>query len=133
MKSMKTALFGACAGLGLMAGAALADPVHGTWQTQPDDNGNYGLVTIAACGSAICGTLGDSFDSSGASIDSPNRGRQIVWDMTAQGDGEYRGGKIWAPDRDKTYNSRMSLNGNALKVQGCVFGICRGQTWTRAN
>ena len=119
--------------LALAAGPALADPVLGTWRTQPDDNGNFGLVDIAVCGTAICGTLGDSFDSAGQKLDSPNRGRQIVWDMTARGEGVYRGGKIWAPDRDQTYNSRMTLEGDALRVEGCVFGICRGQTWTRLN
>jgi len=132
MKPTKTILmtlaFCLCA-----SGAAWADPVTGTWRTQPDDNGNFGLVEIAACGTALCGTLGESFDSSGQKLDSAHQGRQIVWDMTPQGDGRYRGGKIWAPDRDKTYNSRMTLTGDTLKVEGCVLGICRGQTWTRAN
>ncbi|MEL7184660.1 MAG: DUF2147 domain-containing protein, partial [Pseudomonadota bacterium] len=62
-------------------------------------------------------------------------GRQIIWDMQPQGGGAYGGGRIWAPDQDKTYRSKMSLNGNRLKVEGCVLGgaICRGQTWSRVN
>ena len=32
------------------AGAAFADPVEGNWKTKPDDNGNFGIVKIAACG-----------------------------------------------------------------------------------
>ena len=121
------------AGLVLAASAAFADPVEGTWKTQPGDDGNYGLVTISACGAEICGVLGQGYDASGTKIASPNIGRQMIWGMKPEGNGSYKGGKIWAPDRDKTYNSRMTLNGNQLKVEGCVLGICRGQTWTRVK
>ena len=118
----------------LAGGAAFADPVEGTWRTQPDDNGNFGVVTISSCGSSICGTLGQGYDASGNKIASPNIGRQMIWDMKPQGGGAYRGGKIWAPDRDKTYNSKMTLNGDTLSVEGCVLFICRdGGTWTRAE
>ena len=54
--------------------------------------------------------------------------------MEAQGSGAYSGGKVYSPDRDKTYNSKMQLSGNKLAVSGCVLGICRdGGTWTRLN
>lgn len=116
------------------AGITAADPVHGTWKTAADDNGNYGHIKVANCGARICGTLVKSFDSSGATLDSPNNGRKIIWDMEARGGGDYRGGKVYAPDRDKTYNSRMQLNGNTLSVSGCVLGVCRdGGSWTRVN
>lgn len=130
---MKRAFLTAAAAL-LMAGTAHADPVHGMWKTTADDNGNYGHIQIAACGSAICGTLVKSFDSAGAALDSPNNGRQIIWDMQPQGDGAYGKGKVWAPDRDKTYNSKMQLTGSSLAISGCILGICRdGGTWTRVN
>jgi uncharacterized protein (DUF2147 family) len=114
--------------------AALADPVEGTWQTRPDDNGNYGHVEITPCGAAFCGTLVKAFDSAGNQVDSPNVGRQIVWDMVAYADGQYDDGKIYAPDRDKTYNGEMVLSGDSLTVSGCVLGICReGGTWSRVK
>ncbi len=120
--------------LALTGTAAFADPVEGTWKTKPDDNGNYGHVRIQPCGPAFCGTLVKAFDGSGAEIDSPNVGRQIVWDMVAYGDGVYDDGKIYSPDRDKTYNGEMTLSGNGLTVRGCVLGICRdGGTWTRVK
>jgi uncharacterized protein (DUF2147 family) len=113
------------------AGAAFADPLEGTWRTPTDDNGNSGLVVVAPCGAALCGTLSQSFDSSGAQMASPNIGRQIIFDTTPSGDGAYRG-QVWSPDRDKTYNSRLQLAGDTLSVSGCVFGICRdGGTWIR--
>lgn len=48
-------------------------------------------------------------------------------------DGEYSGGTIYDPESGKTYNCKMSLNGNSLKVRGYVgislFG--RTETFTR--
>ena len=131
MRPYRMSLLAAAAAL--CATAGLADPVAGTWKTEPGDTGSYAHVTIAPCGSEICGTLGPAFDASGKPVDSPNRGKQMVWGMKPQGGGKYSGGKIWAPDRDKTYNSRMALDGNRLTVEGCVLGICRGQTWQRVN
>ncbi len=131
---MKQLIISSIAALGLMAGAAMADPVYGTWKTIPDDNGNFGHIQMAACGSKICGTLAKSFDSSGKEVASDNNGKNIIWNMKSDGDGNYSGGKVWSPDRDKTYNSRMQLSGNSLKIEGCVMGICRdGGTWKRVN
>lgn len=119
----------------LLAGAAFAaDPVEGVWQTQPDDNGHYGHIEIKPCGAAFCGVLVKAFDKDGAEVDSPNIGKQIVWDMVAEGDGLYDSGMIWAPDRDKTYKSKMTLQGDGLSVEGCVLFICRdGGTWSRVK
>ncbi|MDP4031418.1 MAG: DUF2147 domain-containing protein [Pseudorhodobacter sp.] len=120
------------AALVLVAGGAFADPVEGLWKTRPDDNGNFGHIQVAACGSKICGTLVKSFNADGSVFASPNIGKKIVWDMVPDGKGGYGGGKIWSPDRDKTYKSKMTLSGNTLAVEGCVMFICRdGGTWTR--
>lgn len=117
----------------LASSALAADPAVGIWKTQPDDNGNFGHVKIAECGAKICGTLMKAFNSTGASRPSDHIGRQIVWDMQSQAGGKYVKGKIYAPDRDKTYGSKMQLDGNALVVSGCVFAICRKQNWSRVN
>ncbi len=122
------------AALMLCASPALADPAEGVWKTKPDDNGKFGHVSIAPCGVKICGVLVKAFDGSGTEIESPNIGKQIIWDMVAEGDGYYASGKVWSPDRDKTYKSNMQLTGDSLAVKGCVLGICRdGGTWTRVN
>lgn len=123
--------------LALAAGPALADPVEGLWQTKPDDNGNVGYIQIAPCGAKLCGTLVKSFDKAGKAWASPNIGKQIVWDMVAQGGGAYGEGKVWAPDRNKTYISDMQLHGAELDVRGCVM-FCsaltsRAQTWMRVK
>ena len=122
------------AALSLAAGAALADPVEGTWKTKPDDNGNFGYVQIKPCGPAFCGTLIKAFGSDGKEMASDNIGKQIVWDMVAYPDGLYDDGQVWSPDRNKTYSADMTLNGSTLSVRGCVLGICRdGGTWTRVQ
>lgn len=131
---MKRLMVAMVLGLGLAGAAQAADPVEGVWKTKPDDNGNFGHIEIKPCGAAFCGTLVEAFDSSGAQVESPNVGKKIVWDMMATGDGNYEDGKVWSPDRDKTYNSYMVLSGDGLSVKGCVFGICRdGGTWTRVK
>lgn len=122
------------AGFAVMAGMALADPVEGVWQTRKDDNGNFGHVQVKPCGPAFCGTLITAFDGDGKQIESPNVGKRIVWDMVAYPGGLYDDGKIWSPDRDKTYNGDMTLAGDSLSVRGCVLGICRdGGTWKRVK
>ena len=116
------------------AGAAFADPVEGVWQTKKDDNGNFGFVEVKPCGPAFCGVLIKSFDSAGAPTESPNIGRKIIWDMVPYADGLYDDGQVYSPDRDKTYNSDMTLVGDKLSVRGCVLGICRdGGTWVRVK
>lgn len=133
---MKSSTLGAAAlALATLIGtpAAFADPAAGLWQTQPDDNGNFGHVEVQPCGEALCGTIKAAFDASGQPRPSDNIGKRMLWNMTSRGAGSYAGGKIWAPDRDRTYNSRMTLSGDTLEVSGCVLGICRGQTWTRVR
>lgn len=132
---MKNTLVAATFGA-ILAVPALADPVFGIWRTIPDDNGRFGHIEIKQCGETICGKMVASFEANGKKYKSDNLGKNIVWDMAPKKDGKYSGGKIWSPDRDKTYNSKMELvdDGNGLKVKGCVAIICRdGGTWTRVN
>lgn len=128
---MKTTILTLGAALSLFATAALADPVEGRWRTQPDDNGNTGIIEITMCGDRVCGTLIQSRRSNGEVFQSANAGRRIVWDMEPRGNGAYRNGQIYSPDRDQTYSARMDMSGSSLTVAGCVLFICRDQTWTR--
>ena len=126
---MKRIILTAIAALGF-AGAALADPVEGTWRSQPGETGGYIHVRIVPCGSEICGVITEVVGNANQSI----VGRTIISGMRPQGNGAYRGGRIWAPDQDKTYNAKMSLQGaDQLKVEGCIAVFCRAQTWSRLN
>jgi uncharacterized protein (DUF2147 family) len=119
-----------------LTGAAMADDLIGNWRTAPDDNGNTGIVAVVQCGSSLCGSLTQAFDPSGAVMQSDNVGRRIIWDTNPTGsDGEYRG-RLWSPDRDREYRSRLQLAGDTLVVSGCVMGgaVCReGGRWQRVN
>ncbi len=122
------------AAVAMLPSIGFADDVFGTWKTTPDDNNNFGHINVSACGSKICGVLVKAFGSDGGEIESDNVGKNIIWDMVNLGDGKYGKGKVWSPDRDKTYKSKMQLSGDKLAIQGCVLGICRdGGKWTRVN
>lgn len=114
---------------------ANAEVVSGVFQTQPGDSGGFLHVQMGPCASnaaLTCGTILRAYsEDRSANTEYENIGKPIVWDMEDRGNGNWGHGKIWAPDRDKTYNSKMNLNGNQLTVEGCVAIICRGQTWTR--
>jgi uncharacterized protein (DUF2147 family) len=117
----------------LLAAPAFADPLEGMWRTANDDNGNSGLIQVSICGDALCGVLVKAFGADGAEMASPNVGRQLIWDTRPSGNGEYRG-RVYSPDRDQEYNSRLQLTGDSLSVSGCVLGICReGGVWSRVN
>ncbi len=127
---MKKLILATVLGLGF-ASAASADPVEGIWKTQVDD-GAYAHVTISPCGANLCGVISRTFNS-GGEYKSGNIGKQLVWDMSPQGGGSYKKGKIWQPSTDKIYSSKMSLKGDVLKVSGCVGPICKKQTWNRVK
>jgi len=110
-----------------------ADGAVGIWKTQVDD-GSYAYVDMTICEGKICGVISRTFDDSGE-YQSENLGKPIVWDMVANGNGKYSSGKIWQPSTGKVFSSKMVLNGDILKVSGCVAAglICKKQTWTRVQ
>ncbi len=114
---------------------AVAEVVSGVFQTEPGDSGGFLHVQMGPCASNAAFTCGTILRAYSADL-SPNTGyehigKPIVWDMEDRGNGNWGRGKIWAPDRDKTYNSKMHADGNRLTVEGCVAIICRGQIWQR--
>ena len=113
-----------------LAGAAAADPIEGTWQTQPDD-GAFAFVEISPCGPAYCGVIARTFNADGE-YQSENIGRQLVIDMVPQGNGEYRG-NVWRPSNNKIYIGKINLNGDQMELKGCIAGglLCSAQNWVR--
>jgi uncharacterized protein (DUF2147 family) len=128
---MKTILIATA--LAVLGTAACADPVEGVWQTEVDD-GAFAHVTISPCAAAYCGTITASFKEDGAPFESENKGKTIVIDMVPQGDGTYEG-SVFRPSNGKTYSGSLTLNGDKLRLAGCVAGglICSKQNWTRVN
>ena len=117
--------------LTLAATRGHAAGIDGIFQTQANDDGNVGMVQFYDCGGKYCGKLVKSFDKAGKEIASPHAGKNIVAGMSDNGDGSFSGGTIWDPGADKTYKSKMVLDGKVLSVSGCVAVFCKTQRWTR--
>jgi uncharacterized protein (DUF2147 family) len=128
---MKSAALAFALALASVTAAAAADPVEGVWKTEVDD-GAYAYVTFAPCGAALCGVISRTFNKDGEYA-SKNQGKNIVWDMKADGEGYYSGGKIWQPSTDREFKSTMELNGSVLKVTGRWGPIRKTQTWNRVQ
>lgn len=117
----------------VMAGPVQAGGLTGVYQTQANDQGQIGQVEFYDCGGKTCGKLIRSLDTAGKEIPGGPIGRNIVAGMTDRGDGAFDGGTIWDPGNDKTYKSKMQVQGNRLNVSGCIAMFCRTQVWTRVR
>ena len=115
-----------------LAAPAFADPVEGVWKTEVDD-GAYAHIKIGKCGANFCGRIARTFKSSGE-YKSENIGKKMVIDMVPQG-GNYYKGSVWRPSNNKIYVGKITLNGNALTLKGClaVGWPCSGQSWSRVK
>lgn len=110
------------------------DPVLGTWRTEAADSGGYLYVNIAPCDNRICGTIEKAFNKDDEEgVDYIHLGKMMLTGMEKKANGKYANGKIWAPDKDKTYQSKMKIENGKLMVSGCVLFICRSQVWTRVD
>lgn len=112
--------------LAMMANVAQADPAVGVWTSPTNGDGASIKLQIVKCQSGICGVIHSVTNGDPSIV-----GKTMVWGMKPQGGGKYTGGKVWAPDDDKTYNGKLTLTGNGLKVEGCILGFCRGETFSR--
>ncbi|MBI2718176.1 MAG: DUF2147 domain-containing protein [Rhizobiales bacterium] len=126
------------------AKAGLASDAAGVWAMS---NGKV-TVRVSSCGNGICGTI-IGLKEPISKIDgkpkidreNPNpslRGRpliglSILLDMKSAGDSQWKGA-IYNPDDGNVYSATVKLQGNAMKVQGCVVGVlCKTNTFLRVN
>lgn len=129
--SAKTVLLSGLFAMLLSRSALAADPAVGIWQTEGADSGGYLHVQIEPCGDKLCGLILRAYDENGDQVDDyEHLGKAMIMDMQIIGKGRYAKGRIWAPDVNKTYRSKMQLAEQSLIVKGCVAFICRSQSWT---
>lgn len=130
---MKRMMMTVLASLAFAGAAMAADPVEGVWRTEVDD-GAYAHIVIEPCASAFCGEIAKAFKEDGSEYASENIGKMIVIDMVPQGGGNYEG-EVFRPSNGKTYYGTIFLNGDKLKLSGCVAGglLCGKQNWTRVK
>ncbi|WP_245409787.1 DUF2147 domain-containing protein [Pararhizobium haloflavum] len=95
--------------------ALAAEPIEGTWLRPSTGT----LVTFAPCANGYCGTVQNG----------EFQGQQIG---ALAGSGASYSGSITDLAEDKTYKGRANIEGNAMKLEGCVLAVlCRGETWQR--
>lgn len=119
----------------LMATSAQADPIEGIWRTHISINKNsmgHLVVEFSPCGEKICAEILYSVDSHDKKYPNyPHVGKKIIWDMVPVGNGRYENGKVFDPRSGKTYDSRMVLKRNKVKIKACVSFICNSLNWVR--
>ncbi|WP_299687384.1 DUF2147 domain-containing protein [uncultured Tateyamaria sp.] len=117
--------------LSLGTSAALAAGPEGIWRTEPDRKGQVAHVKSTRCGSGYCGTIVEVFGPSGAPVAAPTVGKRVFWDMT--GSGSVYEGQAFVPAHNRTYAGKMQVQGNRMKVSGCLGPVCQSQTWKRVR
>lgn len=116
------------------AGTAYADP-RGVWLAKDGAH-----VRVSACGPALCATVAaprpDGPWTDKNNPDPALRGRSIVgvtvlYNMMPDGPGKWSG-TLYNTDDGRTYSGHLlELDGNTIRVEGCVLGICGGKNLTR--
>ncbi len=119
------------------------DAILGKWLTA----GGKSVVEIFKCGNEYCGKiiwLKEPLDKDGKEkLDTKNPdeskrnrkivGLQILSGFKYKGDNKWGGGRIYDPEKGKTYKCKAKLEGNNLKLRGYIGFSLIGRTtaWTR--
>ncbi len=127
-----------------LASAQSGGETTGIWLTQAGD----ARVRVSKCGAQICGVVVwlrdpinpangkpvvDDKNPNPALAKRPMIGLPLFTDMRISGPNKWSG-HIYNADDGGTYDSNISVSGpDTLRVEGCVGGLCGGETWTRAG
>ena len=64
----------------------------------------------------------------------PMLGLQVLWGMEDEGDGEWEDGEVYNARDGETYDAELEvIDANTVKMSGCVWFICKTETWTRVK
>lgn len=121
---------------------AKAGEPYGTW--------SMGKVTIKVtdCGGGLCGTIvglkepiskidgKPKVDRENPDVSKRKRplmGLAVLISMKPAGEGKWQGA-IYNPDDGNTYSASIKVDGDTLKVKGCVIGIlCKSNSFARID
>ncbi|PCC69981.1 Uncharacterized conserved protein, DUF2147 family [Nannocystis exedens] len=118
-----------------------SDSPVGSWKTIDDETGETkSIVKIYEVDGKIYGRVDRLLLKPGALCEAcegedhnkPIEGMVVMWGLSAD-DGEWSGGKIFDPQKNKTYRCKIWLEdgGRKLKVRGYLGPFFRTQTWIR--
>ena len=117
--------------LALQASGAASSTIEGRW-VNPD---HTVIVDIAPCGGSFCGTVrwATAQAQQDARRGTPELiGTQILTDL--QQDGSIWKGKLFVPDANLRAEGKIfPIAAGQIKVEGCEFGICKSQVWSKAE
>jgi uncharacterized protein (DUF2147 family) len=129
--------------LSLVAPAAAGSPT-GKWAMA---NGKV-IVRVTECaGKGLCAKIAglkeptypdgkkkvDRFNKNAKFRQRPLMGLTLVRNMRPKGSNKWTG-KIYNPDDGNTYSATVTLNGDTMRLQGCVLGaLCKTQTLVRVE
>ena len=113
-----------------------ADTIEGRWITED----KKAEVTIRQCGAIVCGRVTqilvptpkgppvDEYNPDPKLRDRPILGLSILNEFRDRGTNWV--GTIYSPEEGATYRSLLRRNPDGtLNVRGCIFFLCRSQTW----
>jgi uncharacterized protein (DUF2147 family) len=134
-------------GAGILAGATSAvwaDDAEGIWSMK---SGKV-TVRVSQCGDSLCAIIIDlkeriSKIDGKPKVDRENPdpalrqrpviGLSILSGMRPAGDRKWVGA-LYNPDDGQTYEATVKLDGDVIKVTGCVLGLlCKTNTFIRVN
>lgn len=91
-----------------------ADPLEGLWLTEGGADARFSPCDKGLCIEVVSGEFTG----------------QNIGHMVPKGGNKYEG-EIRDPADDNTYTGNAQLNGDTLKMQGCVLIFCQTQHWSR--
>ena len=108
--------------------------IHGVYETElGKDEDGYLHVEFKECLNSeglFCGYIYRAFEYPSHEIDEKyeHLDKIMVWDIKKNKNIFI--GKIWAPDDNKVYKVKISMNNETeIKVKGCIMIFCRTQYW----
>ena len=126
---------GVCLVLCCSAGMTLAqardsEPPRGLWQSAPDALGLVYHVRTKGCGQRLCGRIERVKDRRG--VDAPsNAVSHLIFDrLRPQADGSFLG-RLHYPGTAPLADTRVTPQGNALRLEVCGEGRCETAEWKR--
>ena len=108
--------------------------IHGVYETElGKDKDGYLHVEFKECLNSeglFCAYIHKAFEHPSNEIDDKyeHLDKIMIWDIM-QNKNIFIG-KIWAPDDNKVYKVKISMNNETeIKVKGCIMIFCRTQYW----
>ncbi len=122
--------YAVCVGLTAQAQEGPQEVPLGVWQTERDAAGVVLHVRTRNCGSALCGRVERAKNRGGYDAPSNAVGERVFWRLKSQADGSFLG-KFQAGDGTEYKQTRVVMDGKALRLEACNDDLCKTLLWKR--